>query len=184
MAIAVDRVRQTALNGPCGFPARSPDQNLSENLARGCAQGLNCRYSSRSRRGATQQLDAVNDDLGKLSRLSTATGTIGALEEAATAIDDLTRMDARARDHSAAGQDLMASDLFFTDGLELARNAARHVDSARSMEWVARDRATIAHRKSQGVALATAMGTGVLVALLLLPVWFPVGFLLVAVSPV
>ena len=119
---------------------------------------------------ATLQLDAVNDDLVKLSRLSTATGTIGALEEAATAIDDLTRMDALARNHSAAGQDLMASDLIFTDGLELARNAASHVDSARSMEWVARNRATIAHRKSQGVALATAMGTGVLVALLLLPV--------------
>lgn len=119
---------------------------------------------------ATQRLDAVNDDLVKLSRLSTAAGTIAALEEAATAIDDLTRMDTRARDHSTAGQDLMASDLVFTDGLELARNAASHVDSARSMEWAARELATAAHRKSQGVALAAAMGTGVLVALLLLPV--------------
>ena len=116
------------------------------------------------------QIEAVNTSLSSLSSISTAAGTVGALEEAATAVDDLARMDARARDHSKAGQDLMASDLIFTDGLELARNAAGHVELARSTERAARDAAATVHRKSQGIALAAATGTGVLVALLLLPV--------------
>ena len=121
----------------------------------------------------TDQLEAVNTNLSSLSRISTATGTIAALEEAATAVDDLVRMDARARDYSKAHQDLMASDLIFTDGLELARNAASDVELARATERVARDSASTAHRKSQGVALAAATGIGVLVALLLLPVAQP-----------
>ncbi len=79
-------------------------------------------------------------------------------------------MDKRARDHSDLGQDLMASDLLFTDGPELALIAVTHIDRALKTERDARDAATTAHRKSQGVALAAAMGTSVLVTLLLLPV--------------
>lgn len=116
------------------------------------------------------QLESVRADLTSLSLASTAPGTVSALDDARTSIDNLARMDARARDHSAAGQDLLASDLIFTDGLELARNAASHVQLARMTERASHDASTEVHRKSQGIALATAMGTGVFVALLLLPV--------------
>lgn len=119
------------------------------------------------------QIDATTTSLASLARLSTAPGTAGALSEAASVVDDLKRMDAMARDYSSAGQDLMASDLIFTDGLELARSAASHVELARATERVARDASGEIDRRTQGVALATAMGTGVLVALLLLPVARP-----------
>ena len=118
----------------------------------------------------TEQLDTVDISLTTLAQLATAASTVGSLENAQVAINDFARMDTRARDHSDLGQDLMASDLLFTDGPELALIAMTHIDRALKTERDARDTVTTAHRKSQGVALAAAMGTSVLVTLLLLPV--------------
>ena len=118
----------------------------------------------------TDQLDTVDISLATLVQLATAASTLGSLENVQVAINDLARMDQRARDHSDLGQDLMASDLLFTDGPELALIAMTHIDRALKTERDARDTATTAHRKSQGIALAAAMGTTVLVTLLLLPV--------------
>ena len=120
-----------------------------------------------------EQIGAITTSLSSLARLSTAPGTSSALAEATSAVDDLQRMDVLALDHSSAGQDLMASDLIFTDGLELSRSAASHVELARAAERAARDASAEADRRTQGIALAAAMGTGVLVALLLLPVARP-----------
>ena len=117
----------------------------------------------------TEQLDTVDISLTTLAQLATAASTIGSLENAQVSVNDLVRMDKRARDHSYVGQDLMASDLLFTDGPELALIAINHVERALNTEREASDTARTAHRKSQGVALATAMGTSVLVVLLLLP---------------
>ena len=118
----------------------------------------------------TEQLNTVDTSLTTLAQLATAASTVGSLENAQVAINDLARMDKRARDHSDLGQDLMASDLLFIDGPELALIAMTHIDRALKTERDARDTATTAHRKSQGVALAAAMGTSVLVTLLLLPI--------------
>ncbi len=116
-----------------------------------------------------EQLDTIDVRLTNLAQLATAASTIGSLENAQVSVNDLVRMDKRARDHSYVGQDLMASDLLFTDGPELALIAINHVERALNTEREASDTARTAHRKSQGVALATAMGTSVLVVLLLLP---------------
>ncbi len=117
----------------------------------------------------TEQLDTVDIRLVTLAQRATAAATIGSLENVKVAINDLSQMDRRARNHSEVGQDLMASDLLFTDGPELALVAISHVALALETEREASDTTRNAHRKSQGVALATAMGTSVLVALLLLP---------------
>ena len=117
----------------------------------------------------TEQLETLNIRLATLARLATAASTVGSLENAQLAINDLTQVDRRARDHSDVGQDLMASDLLFTDGPELALIAINHIGLAVKTEREASDTAQTIHRKSQGVALAGAMGTSVLVALLLLP---------------
>lgn len=120
-------------------------------------------------RRATEQFEIVGTALSNLAATATATETIVALDETRAALEDLSRMDARTRDHSVAGQDLMASDLIFTDGLELARNASDHVTRARTAERDARDAAATAGRRTQGFALAAALGTALLVALGLLP---------------
>ena len=69
-------------------------------------------------------LDTVSDSLANLRRLATAPGSLEALGEAEGAIADLRGMDQRAREHASLAQPLLASDLIFTDGLELASRAA------------------------------------------------------------
>lgn len=114
-------------------------------------------------------LDAITTNLGSLSRLATVSGTMRALDDATAAVDDLRRMDALAREQTAAGQELIASDLIFTDGLELAQRAASHVEFARTTERLARDEKRQQRRNAQAMMLAAAMTTGLLVSLLLLP---------------
>jgi hypothetical protein len=115
-------------------------------------------------------LNAVTRALASLRQISMAPETTAALDQAAAVIDALRQMDGLVRDHSAAGQQLMASDLIFTDGLELATTANEHIEAARMSEQVARDRITAEERRSQLLALAAATGTSLFVALLLLPV--------------
>ena len=119
------------------------------------------------------RFDMLATDLAALSSLSTSPRTIGALDDAASAVQALKRVDLRVRDHLAAERSLMASDLIFDDSLVLAHEAARHVGLARTAERAARDATVLAHRQFQGQALAAAAGTGVFVALLLLPVGRP-----------
>ena len=117
-----------------------------------------------------ERLDTITTDLGSLTSRSMARGATNALERAASSIEDLQQMDELARDHSFAGQALMASDLIFTDGLELVQNAVGHVDLAQVRERAARDAATQETRNGQRITLSIAMGTSILVTLLLVPV--------------
>ena len=119
---------------------------------------------------ATEQMDAIRSDLASLARMSTAPGTTRAIEDAILAIDQLAELDSRVRDHTATGQDLMASDLIFADGLNMTHTAAAHVGRAQTTERAAREVITANHRNSQGVALAAAIGASVFVSLLLVPV--------------
>ena len=113
-------------------------------------------------------LDTIATNLGSLTRLARQPATTEALGAASAAMDDLERMDALAREHTEAGQDLIASDLIFTDGLELAQKAASHVELGRMAERASHDTLIQTHRDSQVVGLSAATGTGVLVALVLL----------------
>ena len=119
------------------------------------------------------RIEELAVELAALSSTSTLPPTAAALDEAASLIEALLRMDERARDHAAAGQELMASDLIFTDGLELGRSAADQIERARRMELEAREAAASGRRQLQLLAVGGAVGTGVLFALLVSP--FPVG---------
>ena len=115
-------------------------------------------------------LEVITASLSSLVRLATAPASVDALKQATAVVDDLRRMDALAREHTATGQDLMASDLIFTDGLELAHRSASHIEFARATERQARNRLTREWLNAQVVALAAALGTSIVVALLLLPI--------------
>ena len=119
------------------------------------------------------RIEELAVELATLSSTSTLPATAAALDEAASLIEALLRMDERARDHAAAGQELMASDLIFTDGLELGRSAADQIERARLIELGARDAAASGRRQLQLIAVGGAVGTGVLFALLVSP--FPAG---------
>ncbi len=116
-----------------------------------------------------ERLEAGAADLSDLSAASTLPAAAAALDEAASLLAALARMDARARDHAEDGQELTASDLIFADGLELGRSAADQVDRARLVEREARDAAADGQEQSQIAAVGATLGTGVLFALLLSP---------------
>ena len=115
------------------------------------------------------RIEEVAAGLAGLSSRSTLPATAAALDEAASLVEALLRMDERARDHAAAGQESMASDLIFADGIELGRAAADQVERARLIEREARDAAAAGQQQWQLIGLGGALGAGVLFALLLSP---------------
>lgn len=116
-----------------------------------------------------ERIEDVTAGLSDLSAESTLPAAGDALAEATSLVAILERMDALARDHAEAGEDVMASDLIFADGLELSRSAADHVERARLAEREARADALGAQEQSQMLASGATLGAGVLFALLLSP---------------
>ena len=114
-------------------------------------------------------LGTVRSGLENLRRLAITPASIDALDSADGAVTDLERMDGRAREHVDLEQPLMASDLIFTDGLELAARASTNVELARATERTTRNETIRAARSSQATMIATAAGVSVLALLLLIP---------------
>ena len=115
-------------------------------------------------------LDTLGNNLENLRRLATNPSSIEALDSADRTVGDLARMDGRAREHTDLEQPLLASDLIFTDGLELVARAAANVELARATERTTRNEAVRAARSSQATMVATAAGTSLLAVLLLVPI--------------
>ena len=118
---------------------------------------------------ASSHWETVTTSLARLRQLSTALPAQSALTAAAELLDHLTRIDARAHDYAAGGQRLLASDLIFTDGMELTTEASSRIELARTREREVRDQTVVQQRRNQTLVLAATVGMGVLVALLLLP---------------
>ena len=118
---------------------------------------------------ASSHLETVTTNLARLRQLSTAPPAQSALTTAAELLDHLRRIDARAHDYAAGGQRLLASDLIFTDGMELTTEASSRIELARTREREVRDQTVVRQRRNQALVLAATVGMGVLVALLLLP---------------
>ena len=105
-------------------------------------------------------------DLQAMSRSSEAVEAIGAAD---TLVTHLEHVDESARNHTTTGQVLMASDLVFTDGLELTRQAAEQLDHARAVESEARFRRLGELRTDDVMTAAVAAIVVVGVSLVLLP---------------
>ena len=117
----------------------------------------------------SRYLDTLGDSFENLRRLATNPTSIEALDLADRTVADLQRMDGRAREHTDLEQPLLASDLIFTDGLELVARAAASVELARATERTTRNEAIRSARSSQTTMVATAAGASVLAVLLLVP---------------
>lgn len=114
-------------------------------------------------------LGTVRSGLENLRRLAITPASIDALDSADGAVTDLERMDGRARERVDLEQPLMASDLIFTDGLELAARANTNVELARATERTTRNETIRAARSLQATMITTAAGVSVLAVLLLIP---------------
>ena len=112
----------------------------------------------------------IATELTHLADLSTTSAGSNAIAEVESAVKRLDQLDVLAREYSSLGQNLMASDLIFADGLEIATAATRHLEIARNGELDAQNLQRRQLRRREAIALGAAMGTGLLVMFLLLPV--------------
>jgi hypothetical protein len=115
-------------------------------------------------------LQAIEKDLAALRPAARSPRTTAALEAAARTVDSFEQMDARARDYATHSQQLLASDLIFTDGHELVRTIGAHVDEARLAQQLQADETISAARTLQARMLAAAGAIAFLALLLLAPV--------------
>ena len=114
-------------------------------------------------------LDDATSEIDNLVRMAMTAGAVDALGDARSVVERLGQLDQLVRDHTATGQDLMASDLIFTDGVELTSHAASQIELARISEHGAHEQLRQRSRNAQVIGVAAGMGTGLLVAFFLLP---------------
>jgi hypothetical protein len=82
-------------------------------------------------------------------------------------VAEFADVDKRARDYIRSGQTLMAADVIFTEGSQLAAVAARQVETARLAEHQAFDAQEAAVRKQQASIIGAGAGVAALISLLL-----------------
>ena len=113
--------------------------------------------------------ETISASLTTLRQLAADAGTRAAVDEAAATMSEFAGTDKRARDYIGSGQQLMAADVIFTEGVTATVAAARQVDAARVAAHVASDAAQAALRKQQALALGVCALLTAFVVLLLVP---------------
>lgn len=114
-------------------------------------------------------IDSLRGILATLRPLTSSASASGEIQSALKTLDDFAQLDRRARGYTSSGQNLLASDLIFGDGLQMTQVIASKIDKVRDAEVAARSEASSTHRTRQAFALAAAAAAGSLVVLLLLP---------------
>ena len=115
------------------------------------------------------QLGRLKGGLADLRAMSQSGEAAEAVAAADILVGRLERVDESARNHTTIGQILMASDLVFTDGQGLTRQAAVELGRARTVESEARRRQLGALRTDDVRTVAIAAIVLVGVTLVLLP---------------
>ena len=121
----------------------------------------------------TSTLTNVKEGLTALRAAAISTDGQAALDAASGSIQDFAQMDARARTYVRGKQNILASDLIFSNGNELTDAAVGALEKAASAEQVARATANETLASRQSFALVAAAAAAALVVLLLIPVGEP-----------
>jgi hypothetical protein len=111
----------------------------------------------------------LHEKLPILKSLATAPEAVIAIDDTSGALQDFEQMDRRARDYARNNQLTLASDLVFTDGLDLTRKAGVSIERALAAELTSRDALVGGLRRKEAAALAGAAALATLGLLLLLP---------------
>jgi hypothetical protein len=112
----------------------------------------------------------IRETLNGLRAQSTAAPAQASIDSASSALQDFEQMDRRARDYARTGQKLLASDLIFSNGYELTTAAASAVEEARLAERLPYESSATVLERRQLTAAGAAVGVGLFVMLLLVPV--------------
>jgi hypothetical protein len=114
-----------------------------------------------------QAADEIRVSIGMLSGSATAAASRAAIDGATSTLTRFVEADSRVRDYLRDGQVLMASDIIFSEGTELAGLAAEQLSAARSAEAQALENLEGAVRQQEGIAIAVAGGITAIMALVL-----------------
>ena len=118
---------------------------------------------------AAREFTDISVGFAQLEDWALSSATVDALNDARTTLERLRRVDAIARTHAAEGQALMASDLVFSDGRDLAQRTASHLELAQAVEREARSRTQHELRRVQVASIGVAALVIVLGSALLMP---------------
>jgi len=91
------------------------------------------------------------------------------VDTALAVLQDFEQMDRRAQDYARTGQRLMASDLIFSDGLELTTAAVNALEEARAADRQVHEHGIRETRQAQLIVLGSFAALAVLVVGLLVP---------------
>jgi hypothetical protein len=117
----------------------------------------------------TTGLDRLKNGLTDLQVMSKSSEATEAITTAYAHVKNLESVDESARDHTTLGQILLASDLVFTDGHELAQQATEQLGRARTAESEARLQQLAEFRTDDVITTAVAATVLMGVTLMLLP---------------
>ena len=114
-------------------------------------------------------IQSATDELTAL-RQTAAVAALTSLDKASATVVEFSAVDKRARDYLASGQQLMASDVIFTEGTDAAATSVRQIETARLAQHQATDVETAAVRNQQALTAGAAAGIVLVVVLLLVAV--------------
>ncbi len=126
-------------------------------------------WSAKADEAAAAARDAIETLRAEAVSAAAQTG----IESASAALQDFLQMDRRARDYARSGQKLLASDLVFSDGLELTQGATTALEQARLAEIDSHATAVATVHRRQLYALGSAAAAATLILLLLVPAGAP-----------
>jgi hypothetical protein len=112
---------------------------------------------------------AAATTISSLQRAAVSGEAKNALDQATATLNEFDGVDKRARDYIKSGQELMAADVVFTEGGQLAATAGRQVEAARVAEQQTLDFTEASARKVEAAAAAGAAGFAGLLLLFLAP---------------
>ena len=114
-------------------------------------------------------IDIARARIASLRQSAISANALTALVDADAALTEFESIDRRAREYMNAGQQLMASDVIFTEATQTAAAAAHQVEGARLAERQAADAKSAAIRRTEGIAAGGAAAFGFLMMLMLVP---------------
>ena len=118
----------------------------------------------------TNLLVGLEASLRDLRTTFRSEAAVSALDTAAVSLDNFRKLDTRAQEYVSLNQNLLASDLIFSDGLEMTGTAATYIDAAVSEEVKAHEQTLAALHRRQAWMAAGAGGFLLIILLLLTPV--------------
>src|SRR4051794_31792713 len=169
----IARRAETAAAAVFNAQARSTSRNILELRAAQQAYVATGQGENFWAARVTSTLATVKEGLATLRSAAISADAQAALDTAAGSIQDFAQMDARARTYVRGNQNILASDMIFSNGNELTDAAVGALEKAASAEQVARAAANETLASRQSFALVAAAAAAALVVLLLIPAGEP-----------